>query len=122
MKIILVQSDYGNDWYTIQRADHEGRAWLEEVHKGCLALMCSERLSPESCIEGDAFDMIELARCILKKEDCESTRCAVMFEGEFVYFWSPRNSLHKTPVGIDDATEFAHSVLTQLITGYRHEI
>ena len=63
--------------------------------------------------------MVNLARAILANEDYRAKRCAVEIEGEFAFFYSPRNSsdiyggrIHpKGKVPLEDAKVFAREVL-----------
>ena len=64
MKIALSKSEYMDDWYTIVRAQHIEREWMERTTQNSYRFMSSERLSPEACIEGTAEHMIALARAI----------------------------------------------------------
>ena len=46
------------DWYTIIRAEHDGKSWFEKTGPGSTRFMSSERLTPEACIE-DAKRAVE---------------------------------------------------------------
>jgi hypothetical protein len=117
MKIILKKSDWLTDWYVIERAEHDGRQWLEETGPHSSRFMLSSRIVPSYCVEGPSGEMIELARCILNKEDCSFNRCAVAFKRNKVQIWSPRNysGSPKGVVTLKEATDFANSVLEILV-------
>jgi hypothetical protein len=112
VKILLQHA--GEEWYTIVRAEHDGREWWVEVGPNTYAFRMSAWLSPEACIEGTADEMRALAAAI----DCYSgvmfKRCAVQHTTAGVFFWSPRNSHRKTLVPFHDALDFAAQVFQQL--------
>lgn len=105
-----------DDWFTIIRAEHDGKDWLEQVGPNSQRFMRSERLSPEACIEGPADEMIAIASAIKARRSASFGRCAVRFEDDGVHFWSPRNSQHDGVVTIEEADEFADQVLVELAT------
>lgn len=113
MKIKLVKSDYFDDWYTVERAEHEGRRWLEPTGPNCMRLMDSGRIS-DACVEGTAGEMRELAMAIKARGEADFKRCAVRVEGENAYFCSPRNSSVDGVVPLVDADAFADEVLAAL--------
>ena len=114
MKILLKKSEYIDNWYSIVRAEHDGRVWCEHVGFNSSRLMMSERLSPEACIEGDASNMIALAKAIKKREDVSFKRCAVRFNEDCAAFSSPKNSEYEAVVPFESAEEFAEQVLAEL--------
>ena len=114
MKIKLNQCY--DDWFTIIRAEHDGKEWLEQVGPNSHQFMRSERLSPEACIEGSADEMLDIARAIKARRGASFGRCAVHFEDDGVHFWSPRNSQHDGVVTIEEADEFADQVIVKLAT------
>ena len=116
MKIKLKKAECFDNFYQIVRAEHEDISWAE--HKdGVHFFMTSERLSPESSIEGDSWEMLEIAKAIKAKKDFISTRCAVNTDKEekVFYLWSPRNSLYRTTITYEEGEEFANEVLKTLL-------
>jgi len=113
MKIKLVKSDYLDDWYTVERAEHEHRQWMERTGPNCMKLMDSGRIS-DACVEGTAGEMRELALAIKARGEAEFRRCAVRVDGESAYFCSPRNSEVDGVVPLADADAFADQVLAEL--------
>ena len=109
MKIVL--KDAGHGWFTVVRAEHDGREWFEQTGPNSARFMCSERLSPEACVEGSADEMLAIAHAIKDYRAVKFDRCAVHVDGGFAYFHSPRNSKHATGVPIRDALEFADQVI-----------
>lgn len=115
MKIVLNKCDSLDDWYTIIRAEHDGRSWNEKVGKNTYSHRSSERLSPEACIEGDSYQMIALAKAIKHRETISFKRCAVSFEDDGVHFWSPKNSKHDGVVTIEEADALAAQILAEVV-------
>jgi hypothetical protein len=96
MRLVLCQSDPEVDWYTIEKAEHDGRMSLEPVVVGgypTLALYYAGRIS-DADVEGTAKEMLGLAAAIAQGElEQQFGRCAVkMLPNGDVAFWSPRNS------------------------------
>ncbi len=114
MKIRLHQSEDLEDWYTIVRAEHNGREWLERTGPNSRRFMSSERLSPEACIEGPADHMIELAHAIRDRTSVSFKRCAVHFENDGAHFSSPKNSQRDAVVSVEEADELAAQIFAKL--------
>ena len=114
MKIKLNHCDDLGDWYTIVRAEHDGREWMEETGPNSSRFMMSERLSPEACIEGPAEHMLALAMAIKKRKSVSFKRCAVHFASDGAHFSSPKNSERDAVVPVECADEFAAQVLAEL--------
>lgn len=113
MKIILQKSDCIEDWYTIERAQHDGRQWLEPTGTNSMRFMDSARIS-DACVEGSAAEMIELARAIKARGAASFKRCAVRVNGELAHFRSPRNSTSEAEIPLADADDFADQALATL--------
>lgn len=118
MKIVLNKCDGMDDWYTIIKAEHDGRVWVEDISESSgiprhQKLMLSERIS-DACVEGTAYEMLEIAKAIKEKADISFRRCAVSFEYDGVHFYSPRNSSIDGIVSIDEADELADQILEKL--------
>ena len=115
MKIALQKSDCLDDWYTVERAEHEHRQWMERTGPNSMQLMDSGRIS-DACVEGTAEEMRALAKAIKARHWASFKRCAVRVEGESAYFCSPRNSTRDAVVPLADADEFADHALAALTT------
>jgi len=113
MKIVLNKTDELEDWYTIVRAEHGGIDWIEEVSPDHSRYMCSERLSPEACIEGYADHMLAVAHAIKDKTGASFKRVAVCYSPEEngFYFWSPKNSKVRVLIPTEDADNLANEIL-----------
>jgi hypothetical protein len=115
MKIVLVKSDSLDDWYVVERAEHDGCQWLEPTGPNSMRFMDSARIS-DACVEGTAEEMRELAKAIKARGAASFKRCAVRVDGERAYFCSPRNSTTEAEIPLVDADEFADSALAALTT------
>lgn len=115
MKIVLQKSDWLDDWYTIELAEHEGRQWLEPTGPNSMTFMDSARIS-DACVEGTAEEMRTIAEAIKARGSASFKRCAVHVKGDLAYFRSPRNSTRDAEVPLADAEEFAGQVLAALAT------
>lgn len=95
----------GGDWYVIERRDHDGKTWFEPTSYG-MAFRTSARFS-DADVEGDADNMLGIAAAIERREGFDAKRCAVAFDGDRVFFWSPRNSMTRGEVTLADADALA---------------
>jgi hypothetical protein len=107
------------NWYTIVRAEHDGRTWFEQTSpKGAKvtteAFMSSERLTPDACIEGSSEQMFSLAMAIKQTRNVEFRRCAVHFEQDGVHLHSPRNSTQDAVVTLSEADELANQIIEEI--------
>ena len=112
MRLALRKSDALDDWYVIERADHDGREWMEPFKAGGVAgaaLHCSSRIEPSTDVEGPAAEMRAIAAAIRAGGSIEFRRCAVRM-GRVVEFWSPRNSREPGIVPLADARELAAEI------------
>ena len=103
-----------DDWYTVIRVEHDGREWVENPDKNSSRFMCSERLSPEACIEGTTLEMIEVASAIKRRSSLKFKRIAIAWTGSDFLFWSPKNSEKKVSISTEDADSFANEVQEML--------
>lgn len=107
MKLTLRQSS--EDWYVIERAEHDGRIWFERVGPNSMALRSSARIS-DADVEGTAADMRDIARAIEARGVVEFRRCAVDASLDPVRLWSPRNSTKSGEVPLADADALAAEI------------
>lgn len=109
MKLRLVKCDGMDDWYSIERAEHDGREWVEQTAPNCLDFMCSCRVS-DADVEGTREEMLAIADAIRERRYVGFKRCAVDFKGEEVHLWSPRNSTKPGVVSLADADDLAEQI------------
>jgi hypothetical protein len=106
MKLTVRKSDFTDDWYVIEKAEHDGRVWMEPIPGGGFALQTSSRFS-DADVEGEASAMLAIADAIEKRTETSFTRCAVAVNGDTAEFWSPRNSTKHGFTSITEADELA---------------
>lgn len=103
MKLTLRAGTFLDDWWLIERAEHDSRVWVEPTKYGT-ALMCSSRVC-DADIEGSPGEMLEIADAIERRGEFHARRCAVHVRGADVHFWSPRNSMKHGVVNLEEADE-----------------
>lgn len=113
MKLTMRKSDHLGDWYIIERAEHDGREWLERTGPASMALRCSSRFS-DADVEGTAFEMLALARAIKQRRRERFKRCAVDATSEPVKFCSPRNSTVEGETTLAEADALADMIVREL--------
>lgn len=106
--LALVKSKWLGNWYTIEKAEHDGREWFEPTEHGH-QFMKSARISDAS-VEGTLTDMKWLSRAIRERRAEYLKRCAVRVNGEYAFFWSPRNSEHECRVPLKWADDLADQI------------
>ncbi len=110
MKLTMRKS--GEDWYVIERSEHDGRSWLEAVPglgPNCMAFMTSARFS-DADVEGTLEEMVAIAEAIEKRDSVSFKRCAVRIDGSHAFFQSPRNSMREGECTVREATELAAEI------------
>lgn len=111
MKLAFRKSEWLDNWWLIERAEHEHRQWDEErpMAGGGVAIyyMDSSRVC-DADVEGYAEEMLEIAEAIERRSRASSKRCAVEVMGDgSVHFWSPRNSQEHGVATLAEADELA---------------
>lgn len=118
MKIILNKVEDIDNWYTIIRAVHDGKEWIERTGPNSMSFRCSERLADDgsACIEGHAEEMLAIAKAIKEKSMTYFKRVAVIYHGDEngFYFWSPKNSREKVLISVEDSKGLMQQIFTQL--------
>jgi|GEM_PF-7039520 len=113
-KLTLVKCDGFEDWYTIERAEHEGRQWMKPIGPHSMALMCSSRIS-DADVEGTRAEMLEIAKAIRERKSAWFKRCAVSFNDGSAWFESPRNSTLAGSCALGEADELAAEIEAKLL-------
>lgn len=108
VKLACRKSDSLDDWYIIERAEHDGASWWEPDEYGH-HLMTSARIG-DADIEGGAEHMRGIATAIREKTYESFRRCAARWTGAGVELWSPRNSSESTLVTHASALALADSI------------
>jgi hypothetical protein len=109
MKCVCVRSDGEADWYTIERAEHDGREWLESTGPHSSRLMMSCRLG-NACIEGPGSQMLAIAAAIEGGTSVSFKRCCALLVDDGYGLMSPRNSDDLTIISFEDAAGLASSI------------
>ncbi len=102
-----------DDWYIIERRDHDGETWMEPVGRNAFAIRCSARIS-DADVEGNSAQMKHVASAIENRGEYHAKRCAVRVCGDLVEFWSPRNSERRGVVTLANADDIAAQIFTTL--------
>lgn len=111
----LVLNDGGMEgWFVIERAEHDGRSWMEKVDTNCFALRCSSRIS-DADVEGYASEMLAIAEAIEKRGRASFKRCAVDATKEPVTFCSPRNSQRDGECSLAEADDLAKQIRAKCV-------
>lgn len=116
MKLTIRQSDGIDDWWVIERAEHDGRTWYEKTQWGS-AYCTSARIVEDhmSDVEGPGSEMLEIAEAIEQRGTADNKRCAVDARSDVVFFWSPRNSNDAYgQCSVTEATELAKLIRSKI--------
>ena len=113
MHCVLVKCDHMEDWWTVDRAEHDGREWMEETGPNSAGWMCSSRPS-DADIEGPSAQMLALAKAIEAGESESFKRCAAVRDGETYKLYSPRNSREPAILTMEEAKALARDMLSKL--------
>lgn len=113
MKLTLRKSDWLDDWYVIERKEHENKQWLKPTHGG-FAFQRSSRIS-DADVEGTAEEMLAIAQSIKAKGRKSFKRCSVCYVSDNeVQFCSPRNSQRDGICNYEEALELANAIEAML--------
>ena len=114
MKLKLVKSDILDDWYTIERAEHDGKEWWEKTGPDSSSFRMSCRIG-DACVEGTRTEMLAIAKAILSGEFKSFRRCAVCPVADGYEFYSPRNTADPGPtIPYESAKDLAIEILDTL--------
>ena len=113
MKLTIRKS--GEDWYTIERAEHDGRMWMEGRGPNVMALCSSARIS-DADVEGTGEEMLGIARAIMARDRFSEKRCAVDASCDPVRFWSPRNSMRDGTSSLAEADALAAQIVLEILS------
>lgn len=100
IKCIVVKQEHMGDYWTIERAEHDGRSWMQPLGRNCSAFCVSTRLGEPSAdsdmhnnadIEGDSREMLAIAQAIETGGQAHFKRCSAVTTEAGVELMSPRN-------------------------------
>lgn len=109
MKLTLKHHEDMGDWYVIERAEHDGRGWLEPIGLNASSFQCSSRFS-DADVEGTGAHMLEIAEAIEQGKSYYAKRCSVRISGGAAYFESPRNSRKEGWCTLAEAQDLARLI------------
>lgn len=115
MKLKLIHQEDMGDWYTIERAIHDNRHWIETKEEQDLKVhncMYSGRIC-DADVEGTLQEMVDIAWAIKRRGEESHKRCSVKFIGDGFEFDSPRNSQQTGFASIEEADDLAEQILTE---------
>lgn len=125
MKILLNKVEDMDDWYTIIRAEHEGKEWIEKISEYHSVYRNSERLDDkgQASIEGCGEHIVGVAIAIKNKSAVIFKRIAVAYSAinYGFYFWSPKNSERKVLISVEDAEDLMRQIFEKLGNPYEAE-
>jgi len=113
MKCVLSKCDSIDNWWLIERAEHDGRRWFERTEFGA-ALRCSSRLG-NADIEGTGEEMLAIASAIERGESEDFRRCAAERTSDGYLMSSPRNSLEPTLISHEEAADLAADIRRKVV-------
>lgn len=108
--LICRATEHIPDWYLIERAEHDGRSWIEYDGDGGGRLCISARIT-NADIEGPSGEMLVLARAILAGLSVHFHRCAAEHTDFGYLLSSPRNSTNPCLVSFEVARALAQQIL-----------
>jgi len=108
MRLTIRKAEEIDNWYVIERAEHDGRGWFEPTEYGS-RWMTSARFS-DADVEGPAEEMLGIAAAIRRRGHAEFRRCSVFIEGERAVFDSPRNSTASGECTLAEADDLATQI------------
>ncbi len=112
LRCIVVPAKSLTDWWLIERAEHDGREWIEETAWGG-SYRRSARLGSAD-IEGTSAEMLALAEAIEKGESAYFKRCAAERMAHGYLLSSPRNSDAPTLVSFEHARALAADIRAKI--------
>lgn len=112
-KLTVRKSDAIDDWWCIERVDHENRESFVSTGHNSQRLDCSSRLGTgmNNCdIEGYGVEMKGIASAIESGGTYSAKRCEARTVKEGVLLQSPRNSMEPVLVTYQHAKELAEEI------------
>lgn len=108
---LTVRGGSMEDWWLIERKEHDGRTWMERS-----SLRCSSRIS-NADVEGTGEEMLALAKAIRERGEFSAKRCAAHVKGDRVELLSPRNSTYAASVPLVVADALAAEIEAVVANG-----
>lgn len=117
--IVVQQKHMGDDYWTIERAEHDGRSWMQSLGPHSQAFCLSARLGEPSAdtnehnnadIEGDSREMLAIAKAIEDGGRASFKRCEAVVTEEGVELMSPRNMVAPVVISHANAKALAEDI------------
>ena len=112
MKLTIKKYNAIGDWYTIEKAEHDGKMGMVPTEYG-FAITYSGRIS-DADVEGTAAEMLSIADAIERRGEASHGRCEVRIDGQRAFFCSPRNSERDGEVSLAEADALAAEIRAML--------
>ena len=133
--IVVQQKHMGDNYWTIERAEHDGRNWMQPLGPHSSAYCLSSRLGEPSAepnmhnnadIEGDSYEMMAIAKAIEnglafgpghQSAQVSFRRCEAVVTEEGVELMSPRNMRFPVVISHANAKALAEDI-REKVNGY----
>lgn len=99
--------------YAVERAAHDGRAWVEHVGDRAQRYMTSAKIC-DADVQGSADELLELASAIGARGEFAGHRCAVRVAGDRAWLWSPADPGRAAVVPLARADALAAAIAARL--------
>ena len=106
--VVAVKLEHLEDWICLERAEHDGREWMEKTQHG-FSYCRAARIS-DAEVEGTTAEMDGIAMAIRQRKTFLAKRCAVDATGVIVKLWSPRNSQKYACIPLEAARDLAKQI------------
>ena len=114
MNAVCVKSDSLEDWYTIERAEHDGKFEMRPTEYGA-SLYYAGRIC-DADVEGTSEEMLTIAKAIRDDTSVSFRRCAAIRVIEGYELCSPRNSQESALLTEAEADALADSIFNVINT------
>lgn len=101
------------DWWTIVRAEHDNREWMQRTGPNSMSFRLSERLGEDdnnADIEGTSAEMLAIATAIESGTWARFTRCSAFTTEKGVELMSPRNMSYPVVITHENARALAKDI------------
>ncbi len=109
LTLVKFDGDPKWDWWVLRRQTHDGREW-EETRNGVCCYMRSDRIVPQSDVEGDARQWAIIAHALENNYSDGFKRVDVEFKGNGFLICSPRQSMDPVFISLSSAKHLAAEI------------
>lgn len=112
-ELTVTKSESLDDWWLIERKDHDGRVRFEPTDYGA-TLRASSRIT-NADIEGTAAEMLAIADAIESGASAGFRRCSAGRRSDGAYeLQSPRNSTYAAVIPLESAQRLAQVIRSKV--------